>query len=462
MGALRAAKGHPKPYNVTYWCIGNEPDNTGKVFSFRPWGDLTLYRHFGIPFEQWNMHDSVYASPGDVASLTGTYCDSMRSRSPIPIQIGGIALGSADSYSWLRPVVMQNSRKIDWIDDHYYPCWGMNSDSSSYCNCLAGLDTGHMLTGGKSFEEYYKTLCDTVAAYSAGKHIPVNIFEYNSGPISSYDPFWWYLDGLFIADALGHFMMAGVPMAGVYSIFDEEDNPELGLIRGDTLSIRAGAWVLKAYNAFFGDTLIKATSNTFGLNAYSSLKDNDSLIIFVINKNLDSNYSTNIKLNGFISNGTMEVWDITKDTILEAPFNGTKGIVYQGNFSGDSTVFAYTFAKASVTVLKITSKYPTHINTTKDVAPSSFVLSKNYPNPFNPITVIRYTVPQETFMSINIFDIRGSLVRNLLNNETKREGTYTIQWDGKDNKGRMLGSGKYYYKVISGDRITQNKMILLK
>ena len=85
----------------------------------------------------------------------------------------------------------------------------------------------------------------------------------------------------------------------------------------------------------------------------------------------------------------------------------------------------------------------------------------NYPNPFNPITTLRYDLSEDTFVKITIYDILGNLVSNLLNNN-QYSGNKSIQWDATNNQGQPVSAGVYLYKVQVGDFIETNKMILLK
>jgi hypothetical protein len=87
--------------------------------------------------------------------------------------------------------------------------------------------------------------------------------------------------------------------------------------------------------------------------------------------------------------------------------------------------------------------------------------TSNFPNPFRLKTAIKYFLPQAKYVAINIYNIKGELVKVL--EQTKRNrGENTVIWDGTDNKGQRLSSGKYFYQVISGDLITARKIVLLK
>ncbi|MEJ2050552.1 MAG: FlgD immunoglobulin-like domain containing protein, partial [Calditrichota bacterium] len=99
-----------------------------------------------------------------------------------------------------------------------------------------------------------------------------------------------------------------------------------------------------------------------------------------------------------------------------------------------------------------------------DNIPDKFNLEQNYPNPFNPSTNIPFTLAKSAEVSLKIFNIIGQEVRTLVNGQ-RQAGQYTMQWDGKDDFGRSVASGIYFYKlsVSGGENLTRTrKMILMK
>ena len=89
-------------------------------------------------------------------------------------------------------------------------------------------------------------------------------------------------------------------------------------------------------------------------------------------------------------------------------------------------------------------------------------LHHNYPNPFNPETTISFSLSeQSSFVTLDIFNVRGQQVRTLVN-EQLSSGFYTYVWDGKSDTGRSVTSGIYFYKMQNADYIRTRKMILLK
>jgi len=93
--------------------------------------------------------------------------------------------------------------------------------------------------------------------------------------------------------------------------------------------------------------------------------------------------------------------------------------------------------------------------------PKEYSLSQNYPNPFNPDTYIKYALPKDNYVTINIYDIQGKLVRNLVA-ENKHAGYYQVIWNSKNNYDESVANGLYLYRMKSGKFITVRKMILLK
>jgi hypothetical protein len=90
--------------------------------------------------------------------------------------------------------------------------------------------------------------------------------------------------------------------------------------------------------------------------------------------------------------------------------------------------------------------------------PNKFVLSPNYPNPFNPSTVISYQLPVNGFVSLKVFDVLGNEIATLVNEE-KVAGSYNVQF--KINS-VQFGSGVYFYRLQSGDFVESRKMVILK
>lgn len=87
---------------------------------------------------------------------------------------------------------------------------------------------------------------------------------------------------------------------------------------------------------------------------------------------------------------------------------------------------------------------------------TAYAVFDNYPNPFNPRTTIRYTLPKQNFVQITVYDLLGREVRSLVN-EIKPAGMHQVQFDASD-----LSSGMYFFTITAGTFHAKKKMLLLK
>jgi len=93
--------------------------------------------------------------------------------------------------------------------------------------------------------------------------------------------------------------------------------------------------------------------------------------------------------------------------------------------------------------------------------PTRFELAQNYPNPFNPVTNIRYQLPADGKVTLQIFNTNGQLIRTLVDGEVPA-GYHQIVWDSCNDSGSRVVSGIYYYRIIANGTSVTKKMALLK
>lgn len=93
--------------------------------------------------------------------------------------------------------------------------------------------------------------------------------------------------------------------------------------------------------------------------------------------------------------------------------------------------------------------------------PRDFTLGQNYPNPFNGTTVIEYEIHVAGKVRLSIFNVLGQLVRSLVD-ESQDAGRHRAEWNGRDERGRELASGVYFYRMQSERQVNSKKMVLLK
>jgi len=96
-----------------------------------------------------------------------------------------------------------------------------------------------------------------------------------------------------------------------------------------------------------------------------------------------------------------------------------------------------------------------------ETVPNDFNVIQNNPNPFNPVTTLRYKLPRESFVNITIYNMLGNLVNNLVS-QKQIAGYKSVQWNATNNKGQPVPAGLYLYTIQAGEYRQTKKMILLK
>lgn len=100
---------------------------------------------------------------------------------------------------------------------------------------------------------------------------------------------------------------------------------------------------------------------------------------------------------------------------------------------------------------------PIGIHNNQTGTPVEFGLFQNFPNPFNPVTIVSFGIPKKSAVTLKVYDAIGREIVTLVNNEIKAEGYYNIEFNAS-----MMPSGIYYYRLQAGDFADTKKMILVK
>jgi hypothetical protein len=93
--------------------------------------------------------------------------------------------------------------------------------------------------------------------------------------------------------------------------------------------------------------------------------------------------------------------------------------------------------------------------------PTTFALYQNHPNPFNPITTIRYDLPEDGPVSIIIYDLMGREIKTLVK-QVSAPGRYSVNWNGRNQWGKQIASGMYFYRMETPEFQSVKKLIFLK
>ena len=127
---------------------------------------------------------------------------------------------------------------------------------------------------------------------------------------------------------------------------------------------------------------------------------------------------------------------------------------------GDVLTFEYLSPISTEDVYIFTPSSNTFRKSSANI-PFTYELSQNFPNPFNPITNIRYSIPKNSIVSLAIYDILGRQIIQIIDKEISA-GMHNVQWDGKNNSGEYVSTGIYYYKLETDKFVKTRKMVLLK
>lgn len=134
-------------------------------------------------------------------------------------------------------------------------------------------------------------------------------------------------------------------------------------------------------------------------------------------------------------------------------YNGGNSYIYLGNISSSASLMTFDF---------ITEPFGSSTNDEEEIIlPEKPFLRQNHPNPFNPITTIEIVLPEPGYVSLNIYNISGQLVHQLIN-EWYPAGTIKTAWDGYDKSNRKVASGTYFYEVSTDYGRETKKMTLIK
>jgi hypothetical protein len=143
----------------------------------------------------------------------------------------------------------------------------------------------------------------------------------------------------------------------------------------------------------------------------------------------------------------------TTSTVNSTTISNMNRVGYSSSLSGCTITTSYS--RTYRPNLRITAGGAVGIIKNNEI-PLSYSLSQNYPNPFNPVTSINYAIPKQGFVSLKIYDILGREITALVN-EVKTPGYYVVDFDASN-----LGSGVYFYKIVSNDFTDIKRMMLIK
>ena len=406
-GAIRAANGHPTPYNVKYWEMGNE------IFLTR---SASVYVNFLKAF----VPELKAIDP----SITIIACGS----------------GSFDQ-NWNQTVINSCADLIDYISPHHYE----------------GIE--NYRTGVINYENYTKELEGVIAA-SANPNIKIYMSEWNV---------WSGLDwrnGLYAGGMLtmferqGRYMhIAGPALFLRHSSANDWNNALINFNNSNWFPA-SNYVIMKFWHDHFAPKFLVTDGSNDNLNVSTTRTEDGQEIYFKVINTSANDISVQLDVIGSFQLKTAKLEQIAPGslTVTNTMENPENLYIETGDVELDTGQVQFTVPRyaASIVTLSQGTIDKNNINLIKD-----YHLYPNYPNPFNPGTTIRYELPKTEHVTLRVVDIMGRKI-TVLANGVQNEGLYNFEWYGTNEKGMPVSSGIYFYELVTTSHKIVRKMLLVR
>ncbi|MFA5834525.1 MAG: T9SS type A sorting domain-containing protein [Bacteroidota bacterium] len=419
--AVRDSNGHPEPYGIEIWNLGNEPWASGE---------------FG--------NDSVGAN--NYVAMIQPILDSMLLRDPT-IKITVPATGPATS-QWNTKMMNHPSLKgkLYGLSPHFFP-------DETVVNGTLGLGIAKVESGIIAIADSAKAKGLKVIVGDYAHNVPT----LNGVPTGNPDLAMQWQGANLCADFL--LLMSQIKNVErvnfwAYGLVPATWHPIRLNSPGNYTLMPAAALYKKLSQLFLDRSVAVTTTSPKGSdgNSYSvragAFISSDSSLLNVIAVNRDKNDSHIFQTNG-LSN-----YSVTTSRLLTAT-SLTSEIILDNTVASDPAG-NFTLSPMSVLILQYQKKKPTAVNH-NGVNVSTFLLYQNYPNPFNPTTTIGFTIQESGFTSLKIFDALGREVTTLVNEHLEANVSHQKTFDAS-----ALAGGVYFYRLTNNSRSEMKKMVLLK
>ncbi|KAA3608460.1 MAG: T9SS C-terminal target domain-containing protein [Calditrichaeota bacterium] len=192
------------------------------------------------------------------------------------------------------------------------------------------------------------------------------------------------------------------------------------------------------------------------LSTFEAEPELDKVTLLWVTKSETENYGFNV----YKRLSEEDEWSKMNDEIIAGQGNTSSETRYEfvdySVQSGD--VYSYQLESVSFSgVVKVEEVVEIEVP-----IPDKFVLFNNYPNPFNPVTNLKFQLPQQSKVSLTVYDITGKVVKTILNSSVYDVGQHVVSWDGTNLNGTKVSSGMYVYRFSAGKYSKIGRMILVK
>ena len=158
---------------------------------------------------------------------------------------------------------------------------------------------------------------------------------------------------------------------------------------------------------------------------------------------------------------TPAIGNLDSDDDLEIVFGTTSGLEVIDIKSESGERDSWKLHRGNMMRTGLYNVTLTSVQPKDQIVPDKFYVSQNYPNPFNPSTTIEIQLAETNNLIVSIFDVTGRLINTLVSNKLEA-GLYSVDWNGKDQNGRLVPTGVYIMKVVSGKNNHNQKIAFVK
>ena len=404
-GSVRAANGHPEPYHVKYWEMGNE------IF-------LTRSASINVDFVK-------------------AFVPALKSIDP-SIKIIACGSGSFDQ-NWNKTLINGCADIIDFISVHHYE------------------DIANYKTGITNYEDYTKEL-EGVIASSANPDIKIDMSEWNVWSGLNWQSGLYAGGMLTMFERQGEYMQIAGPALFLRHSSATDWNNALVNFNNSNWFPASNYVVMKFWRDHYAPSFLETTGSNNNLNVSTTRAEDGQKIYFKVINTSDTTIPVALDITGsFVPrNARLEQIAPTGLSVANSVVAADNIHVEEGNVAIDNQRVNFAIPKYGAVIVSISQDSTVGVDShdTEDI--QEYRLYANYPNPFNPITQIKFSVPKNSFVTLKVYNLLGEEVKTLFEGFRQR-GNYTAAFDAS-----RLSSGIYLCRMTAENFTDTKKIMLLK
>lgn len=210
----------------------------------------------------------------------------------------------------------------------------------------------------------------------------------------------------------------------------------------------------------FGDDANNGQDNSLPVTL-ATFKAQASFNRVILNWETESEVD-NMGFNIYRKTETSNDWQKINKTLIAGAGNSSEKHEYQFIDQNVIAGKSYSYRLESVSYSGHTETFNQLVKTVAIPVPTEFAVLPNFPNPFNPQTTLRFQLPEQQRISIFIYDMKGNLIKHLVNNRMFGPGEHQVKWNATNDANETISSGTYVYRVVGKNHAKMGKMIYIR